>query len=159
MAVDVKSVTNRRRVRFNNMQDMLNDMDQLASGPVRTLGNRSFVEILRHLARVMNGSIDYDASKIRFPLHIRILARLFRKRIFATRLPAGRTLRPEEDAVVWPAGGDVMSAIEEVRKAVRRLETESKRGAHPAFGKLSVEEWNQFHLRHAELHLSFVTPA
>jgi len=26
------------------------------------------------------------------------------------------------------------------------------------FGRYSHEEWNQFHCRHAELHLSFVQP-
>jgi len=31
--------------------------------------------------------------------------------------------------------------------------------SHPLFGKLSREEWNRFHLRHAELHMSFLVQA
>jgi hypothetical protein len=29
----------------------------------------------------------------------------------------------------------------------------------PVFGPLTVDEWNQFHLRHGEPHMSFVVPA
>ncbi len=29
---------------------------------------------------------------------------------------------------------------------------------HPVFGAMNVEQWNQFHLRHAEMHLSFIVP-
>ena len=31
-------------------------------------------------------------------------------------------------------------------------------GPHPVIGRLSAAQWNKFHLRHAELHLSFFVP-
>ncbi|MBX9787841.1 MAG: DUF1569 domain-containing protein [Pirellulales bacterium] len=35
---------------------------------------------------------------------------------------------------------------------------ETRRVPHPVIGRLSVDQWNRFHLRHAELHLSFFVP-
>ncbi len=49
-------------------------------------------------------------------------------------------------------------AVECLRIAVGRLKTETKRGAHPVLGKMNVDEWNRFHLRHAEMHLGFLIP-
>jgi hypothetical protein len=159
MAVDVRKVTDRRKLRYSTLQDLVSDADRLATGQVRSLGNRSFEEILGHLILVMNGSIDGSDKPLRFPWYVRIRARLLRKVIFNRGLPAGHNLPPEADSKMWPRLGDRRQAIEDLRKAVRRLETETKRGSHPAFGKLTVAEWNQFHLRHSELHMSFVQPA
>lgn len=43
-----------------------------------------------------------------------------------------------------------------LRKAVERQRTESSRGLHLSFGELTREEWDQFSLRHAEMHMSFI---
>ncbi|HEX9832506.1 MAG TPA: DUF1569 domain-containing protein [Mycobacterium sp.] len=45
-----------------------------------------------------------------------------------------------------------------LRGAVDRLKTGSRRAGHPFLGPLSVDEWTQFHLRHAEMHVSFAAP-
>ncbi len=159
MAVDVKKVSNRRSVRYQTLQDLVEDAERLGAGEVKTLGNRSFEEILSHLALVMNGCIDSRGDHIRFPLHIRVLARVLRGYIFSRGLTPGRQLSADADRRLWPQGKDMPDALEDLRQAIRRLEAETKRGAHPAFGKLNVSQWNQFHLRHAELHMSFVVPA
>jgi hypothetical protein len=159
MTVDVKKISNRRQVRYRSLQELLTDVDQLAKGEVRTLGNRSFVEILRHLNLVMNNSIDVSNSTLRLPWYIRIAGRLLRKQILARGLQPGFQLPTAEDEKVWPKGGDVASAVEELHQAVHRLDTESKRGSHPAFGAMNVDEWNMFHLSHSQLHMSFVVPA
>lgn len=158
MAVDVKHVVDRRVVRYDTLQDLLADAEQLAAGPVRTLGNHSFGQILRHLALTMNGSIDDAFSSIRFPWWIRFLARMRRKAIFAGGLRPGIRLPSDADVYAWPKEKELTAMLEDLRKAVSRLENETKRGSHPAFGKLTVNEWNQFHLRHSELHMSFVVP-
>jgi hypothetical protein len=36
------------------------------------------------------------------------------------------------------------------------LKTEPRRKPSPLFGELTIDEWNQLHCRHAELHLSFI---
>jgi hypothetical protein len=48
--------------------------------------------------------------------------------------------------------------LNELRAAIDRLNREPKRAPSPVFGKMTREEWDQLHLRHAELHLSFFVP-
>ncbi len=45
-----------------------------------------------------------------------------------------------------------------LRQAIHRLQTEEKRAPNPVLGKLTREEWDRLHCRHAELHLSFLVP-
>jgi hypothetical protein len=159
MAVDVKRVSERRKVHYDSLRDLVTDVDKLAAGNVRTVGNRDFGQILRHLSLVMNNSIDGKSSALGIAWYIRIAARLLRKRILARGLRPGFNLPEREDARVWPPAGELSDAVEQLRKAVGRLETETRRGSHPAFGAMDVDEWNQFHVRHSELHMSFVLPA
>jgi hypothetical protein len=159
MAVDVTKVTNRRQVHYESLQDLISDAERLSAGPVRTLGNKSFEQILRHLSLVMDVSIDGSGKPLPMPLYIRVLARLLKKKILARGLRPGIRLGADGDARVWPAGRDAATELEDLRKAVHRLGVETKRGSHPAFGKMDVDEWHVFHLRHSELHMSFVVPA
>jgi FPC/CPF motif-containing protein YcgG len=61
--------------------------------------------------------------------------------------------------VFQPAGqmSDINDALQRLRNAVARLQNERMTAKHPVLGQLNHDEWNQLHLRHAELHLSFVT--
>lgn len=51
------------------------------------------------------------------------------------------------------ANGKTVSGRRKVRKS------DPSRALHPWFDELSTGEWDQFNLRHAELHMSFVHPA
>jgi hypothetical protein len=158
MTVDVKAVANRRKVHYNSLQDLLEDAEQLCRGEVRALGNRSFVQILQHLAFAMNGSID--GSSLQIPWPIRKVGRLMRQRILAGGLTPGFKLSPANDARAWSEIDiGVPAALEGMRQSIHRLQSETMRCPHPVMGELTVKEWNTFHLRHAELHMSFVVPA
>jgi hypothetical protein len=159
MTVDVKKVANRRAVHYGSLQEFVSDAERMAACPVRTLGNKTYEQILRHLSLVMNSSIDGTDTPLHLPWYIRVGGKLLKKRLLATGLRPGVQLRADQDAKAWPPGRNVSAELEELKKAVQRLGRETKRGSHPAFGKMNVDEWNQFHLRHAELHMSFVTPA
>jgi hypothetical protein len=67
MAVDSRKVSDRRVVHFDRLQDLVADAERLAAGPVRSLGNRSFEQILGHLALFMSGSINNTASRNPLP--------------------------------------------------------------------------------------------
>lgn len=51
------------------------------------------------------------------------------------------------------------SGLAALRTAIGWQSRESKRAPHPAFGNISNDEWNDFNLRHFEMHMSFVIPA
>ena len=66
------------------------------------------------------------------------------------KLP-GASLAPASDLML-PAALDAM------RSAVARYENEPQRAPHPFFGMLASQEYTSLHLRHSELHMSFVLP-
>ncbi|CAN5195137.1 hypothetical protein BH10PLA2_BH10PLA2_19120 [soil metagenome] len=157
MPVNVKHVKNRRAIQYRSLDDLVQDARQLCQSQVRTLGNKSYGEILEHLAVCMNGCID--GSKLKIPWPIRTVARLLKKRILNGGLSPGFRHTRANDALVWTQHPlDCQVAFAKVEQAVKRLQAETKRSSHPVLGKLSHEEWNTFHLRHSEMHMSFVVP-
>ena len=154
MTVQTKTVQGRRTVRFDSYQDLLTDAEDMASQEVRTLGNWSLGQNLKHIALALDSSIDGANFKLSTPM--RWMMTLLMKRRFLTQtLPAGFQA-PEGFS---PSDADTDEALAALREAILRQERESQRAFHPAFGNLSKEEWTKFNLRHAEMHMSFVVPA
>ena len=61
-------------------------------------------------------------------------------------------------ASAYPDAGSLQEALDDLRRAVARTKSERMEAVHPAFGKMTHDEWNTLHLRHSELHLSFALP-
>ena len=123
MPVNVKKVANRRKVRYQTLDDFLQDADQLAQGSVRTLGNRSYVQILGHLVFAMNMSVD--GSVLRFAWPVRMVARLLRKRILTGGLTPGFRLSRANDARAWSeAPLEIQSALQNAHVVGPAIETE-----------------------------------
>ena len=58
VVVNTKIVTGRRKLRFESYEEVLTDVEHLAAGEVRLLGNWSFGQILKHLALAVDSMID-----------------------------------------------------------------------------------------------------
>jgi hypothetical protein len=156
MSIDTKQVANRRQVNYQSLADVLADAERLSSGRVRTLGNWSAGQIFQHLANAMNGSIDGLPGT--FPWYVRIIARLFKKKLINNPMPAGLKVPSDLAEKVMPEPTSTELGLANLRTAITRLEREPKRAPSPIFGPLTKEEYNQLHLNHAKLHLSFLEP-
>jgi hypothetical protein len=156
--INTSQVAERRQLHFNNLDDILADAEGLAkSGSVRNLGNWSPGQVVQHVAIVMNKSID--GFVWRMPLPLRFIARTFLKRKFLTRpMKPGFKLPSHASAELGPPPTSFEDGLQSLRQAVGRLKTTTNRSAHPAFGQLTAQEWNQIHCRHSEMHLSFLVP-
>ena len=158
MPVNVKKVANRRAVRYQTLDELVQDAERMAQGPYRTLGNWSYEAILQHLAVCMNGTLDGSVLKIPWP--IRTVARLIRKRLLAGEFSPGFRHTRANNAKVWSDSPPATrAALDNLRQAVARMKVEKQRHPHPALGPLTDDEWNRFHLRHSAMHMSFVVPA
>jgi hypothetical protein len=151
-------VTGRRQVRYDSYDDLLRDAERLSTGNVRTLGNWSYGQILEHLSRAMNAAIDGAGFQI--PWFVRVAARLFVKNRalkgpmapgFKLPVQAAKALVPEQSL-------DNQAALAMLRQAVHRLTHDTHRVPNVVFGELSLDEWDQLLLRHAEMHMSFLVP-
>jgi Protein of unknown function (DUF1569) len=156
MPVDTARVHGRRKLDYSSLEEVLADADRLSSAPVRALGNWSAGQIFRHLATVYSGSID--GITMTMPWILRMMARLFKKKLINGPMLPGFKLPAEAAKVLAPEPTSAEEGLAELHAAVSRLEREPHRAKHPVFGDLSREEWNQIHLKHASLHMSFLVP-
>jgi hypothetical protein len=157
-AIDTAKVRERRQLHFTSVEDISADVDQLAQGgEIRALGNWSAGQIFQHLAVAFNCSID--GYRFSFPAPLRFLLRLFIKRAILNKpmSPGFRLPKKAARELVSPPIS-LEEGLGNLRQAIRRLQTETKRAPNPVIGKLTREDWDKLHCRHAELHLSFLVP-
>ena len=156
--VDPKTIGGRRQLHFTSLAEVVADAEKLVASPTtRALGNWPVVQLLTHLAMAMNRSID--GISFQAPWYLRLFGRLVKRRLFQRGLTPGFKLPKDMEAVAYPMAVSLPEALDMLRRAVDRMRHEKATAAHPVFGRLTHEEWTQFHLRHAELHLSFAVPS
>ena len=158
MSVDSRAVQGRRKLCFTSFDQVMADAEKLVnSSDARVLGNWPLPQLLTHLAKAMDVSIDGTSAKA--PLVIRLVGPFLKGRVLTKGVPTGRNLPKSVEASFFPAAESPQEGFEKLRTAVSRTRAEKMEAKHPVFGKMSHEEWTQFHLRHAELHLSFALPS
>lgn len=157
MPVNTKQVTGRRALHFTALDEIVADAEVLAQHGYRQLGNWSLGQICDHLAKLMHLSIE--GTSFRLPWWQRLPARLARPWMLRRGFPAGVPL--EREAAALLPGQDISDAdgVEALHRAVNRLRVEPTRQPSPVLGAMSAAQWEQFHCRHAEHHLSFLIPA
>ncbi len=157
--IKTAKVMERRQLQFSSMQDILADVEYLDSGdPPRTTGNWTAAQIVQHVAKLIDYSIDgFPVPKAALPL--RIIGRFIRNAALTNPLRPGikfskkfSFLAPDHE-VAWD------DAAQQFRQAIGRLDSDRMTKRSPIFGKLSHEQWEQLHCRHAEMHFSFMHPA
>ncbi len=160
--VDTKQAR-RRMVSYASLADFSKDLDKVElahrAGTLRKLGNREAGPIFGHLAVSMRGSFaGMPELKGAVPLWLRLLGPLVKKRALSGPLRPGVRMSGGAERALWDDGLTVETGLAGLRAEVARLSRADARpgAAHPIFGKLSAGEWKTFHLRHAELHMSFL---
>jgi hypothetical protein len=157
MNVNTAKVQGRREVHYESYQDLLAEAEQLLGGDVRTLGNWSLGQVLKHLAETMHASID--GAPYRVGLLRRLVGScLLRDRFLNHGMSPGFQLPVSAQETLVPAPTSGEEGLAALRRAIYRLRAETDRAPHPIIGALSAEEWDRCHLRHAELHMSFLLP-
>jgi hypothetical protein len=157
MPVNTKRVQGRRQLHFASLDAVLADAERLVASPnTKTLGNWPLDQLLAHLTLAVNSSIDGISA--RAPWFIRLLGPAIKRRVLTRGMSPGFKLPTSAEAEFFPAAISAADALEKFRAAVGRLRDEKMTAVHPVFGHITHDEWTQLHLRHAEMHLSFVVP-
>jgi hypothetical protein len=131
-------------------------VERLAKGEFRTVGNWTFPQILDHLTKTMRCSLEGFGFKA--PWFIRLAAPFIKNSFLTKPMKAGFKL-PRRMAALLPDNERSLSAaLDNMRTVISRCQNETPTRAHPVFGKMAGQEWTALHLRHAELHMSFVVP-
>ena len=158
MPVNARTVKGRRDVTFQTMDEIVADVEKLAASPTtRTIGNWPLDKLIAHLTQTVDCSID--GFHMKAPLMVRLIMPLFKNRFLnAKKMKPGINLPKATVDVAFPDAGSLQEALDDLRRAVERTKTERMTANHPAFGKMTHDEWNTLHLRHSEMHLSFALP-
>lgn len=150
--VNTKKVKGRREVRYESLDDLLEEARQFADAEqVEQLGNWSPGQIYEHLAETMNGSIDGIDFQLPKPAQW-LMTLLFKRKFLYDRIPAGF---PASKSMI-PDPTSNAAGLELLQQAISRQKATPSRAPHPAFGDIGREPWIAFHLRHAEMHMSFL---
>ncbi|MSQ93429.1 MAG: DUF1569 domain-containing protein [Gemmataceae bacterium] len=156
MPVDTAKVEGRRQLKFSTLDDILAELERLNQSKLRTLGNWSPGQILRHLSVPMDWCLD--GAKVQAPWYVRLFGWFMKNRFLRNPMPAGFALPEATAKYLVPEETSWEEGLRILRTSIQRLKTESQRHRSPFLGELTREQWDQLHCRHAELHLSFLIP-
>jgi hypothetical protein len=160
--INTKKVRDRRVLRFNSLDDVLRDAEMLAEaargGTLRATGNWTLGQALGHLATWVNMPFDGYPEMGRSAWWVRLLRPVITWWLVNKGFPAGVRIAgaPGGTFGIEPCEAD--DGLGRLRAAFRKLAEDAPIHTSPVFGSMTHEEWIKFHLRHAELHLSFFHP-
>ena len=149
--------TQRRDLHFTTLDEVREDIESLAAGSYVTVGKWSFAQILEHLGSSLNASIDGFPFKGSWFVRW-IIAPFIKNSILTKQMKPGFALPKKFSSYLPSLDCTMEESLPKVLTAIKRFETETPGADHPFFGTMASEEWMCLHLRHAELHLSFVVP-
>ncbi len=147
----------RRHVVYVTLQDFRKDVQHLAGVDVTCVGNWSYAQIVEHLARAIDASIDGFSFRSNWLVRT-LAAPLIKNRLLTRPMKPGFTLPRRANSYLPDPDTDFDAAHTHLESAIERLATTTPTAAHPFLGRLSDREWLALHLRHAEMHMSFVVP-
>jgi hypothetical protein len=160
--LNTKKVRDRRALRFNSLEEVLRDAELLAEaargGMLRATGNWSLGQTLAHLATWVNMPFDGYPEMHPPAWWMQLLRPVITKWLVHKGFPAGVRIAGVEGGTFGIEPCERDEGLARLRSAYRRLADKVPTQTSPVFGSLTHEEWIKFHLRHAELHLSFFHP-
>jgi hypothetical protein len=162
--IDTRHIANRRPVHLQTIDDLVAEVESIttaaAAGKVRALGNWSPAQVLWHIGRFIE--LSFDGFPFRYRRGPAWLTRLFR--LLAWRWLIALAFRPgfknPAEAVVLEPDPSVSldAAAAYLKRQLARIRNGERMTQECSVdGPYAHEQWVYIHLRHAELHLSFLT--
>jgi hypothetical protein len=152
----------RRRLRFRDLDEAVRDAEALHAGGYRRLGRWDLSQACGHLADWMTYPVEgappasLPMRALMFVMRNTIAPRMLRKTLAAGEMPAGAPTFP---ASVPAPGGDEAAAVDRLRRAVERFQAhQGEYHPSPLFGAVSRDEANRMQLLHCAHHLGFLIP-
>lgn len=159
--IDTAKVTDRRQLHFNAPKEMQADLDRIVAaeraGTLRRTGNWTTGQLLGHLAAWID--YGYDGFPIKPPWFIRLMLRFAKKKFLRGPLKVGVKIPNVQNGTFATDPLSLDEGLARFNRAWKRLREQAPTKPNILFGVMTHNEWIQLHLRHAELHLSFLHPA
>lgn len=150
----------RRELRFESAAEVLAEAERIAAaeraGRLRRGGKWSPGQCFGHLA----GWIDFcfDGYPLVAPPDMAEKALARKPTALREGLRGGVHIPGIEGGTAAIEDMSLEDGLARLRTAWGRLQGGTPRFPHPFFGAMTYEEWMMLHLRHAELHMSYLHP-
>ena len=157
MTVNIKTA-DRRVLKFDTLDDIVRDVEAIASGPHRVTGNWTAAQNIWHVAHTV--AMSNRGFDFKVPLVMKLLGRMLKGLGMHTKPIKPGFNPPGKVAAAFAPPPDVSleMAVAKLRDEVAYAKAHGMHHPSPLFGKLTHEQWTQLHCRHAELHHSFIHP-
>jgi Protein of unknown function (DUF1569) len=148
----------RRSLRFETLDDAILDARHLCeieqAGKLRTSGSWTLGQALNHLATWVDYA--YDGAPVRVPFFIPWVMTLLKNKVLNQAMKTGARIPGVKDGTIATEIVPAPDSFIHLQKSYDRLANQVPAQPSPLFGRLTHTEWIKLHLRHAELHLSFL---
>jgi hypothetical protein len=148
----------RRQLQFTKIDDITDDAGRLVlaeqKGKLRQLGNWTLGQSCGHIAGMIDYS--YDGLPIKITWLAKLVARRFRRKFIYRPMNPGGSIPRVPGGTLATERLSTAEGLSRLKQACARLKRSVPKTPHAVFGPLNADEWKNFHLRHAELHLSFL---
>lgn len=156
---NTKKITGRRSVHYDTFADALADIEQITSQPHHALGNWNAAQNVEHVCLPLGWAIEGYPDWMKPNLFIKLLGPMIMRRSLTKGFPAGIQPPPDVIAKLAPSPDvTVEQALARFRELAERFPQAETQPRHPFFGPMTKAQHEQFNLRHAELHFSFIVP-
>lgn len=160
MPIDTATVTQRRKLRFNTLDELEREIDRIVAadeaGRLRRCGNWTAGQIFGHLATWID--YGYSGYPVKAPFFIRWLIRRKLPTYLRDGMPAGVKIPKVEGGTFGTEPLSAQEGAKRLKASLQRMRKEPAKFESPAFGKMSEDQRVALNLRHAELHLGFLLP-
>jgi hypothetical protein len=157
--VNTKKVKDRRKLRFENCNEAVQEAALLAEaerrGALRATGNWTLGQSLGHLAFWASCAFDGYPDMPHPPWFVRALIPLMRNSLLNKGMPAGVFLGKVPGGTFGIDMIPTDEGLAKMRFAFERLSQQAPTVPSLVFGPMTHEDSIKLNLRHAELHLSF----
>jgi hypothetical protein len=160
MLVNTSKVS-RRSVSFRTIEDALAEIDRVVEaekkGTLKRLGNWTVGQNFHHVATWINYAYDGYPPNLRPPWVIKFIVGFMKKKFFRGPMPGGVKIPRVPNGTLGTEETSTELGAAELRRAFERLRASCPTQENILFGKLTHEEWINLNLRHAELHLGYLS--
>jgi hypothetical protein len=156
----------RRTVHLHSLDDLASEAERIVAaaetGRARTVGNWSPAQILQHVGRLIEFSLDGFPFRYgwRQALPARLLGMISWRWLLALAFRPGFKNPPRAQALEPDPTVTLTAAADYLRSQLVRIKRgERMRATSPTGERPSHDQWVEVHLRHAALHFGFVSIA
>ena len=145
----------RRHVHYDSLAELLDDARRINSSDTTTVGEWSQGQIFQHLGVTVDSSVNGFGFSAPWPMRFMLIT--FMKKKFLTKpLPAGFKVPAKLRKAIPADATTTDEGLKLLEDAIQQFDAADSFAPHPFLNQLTRDEWIAFHLRHAELNMSFI---